>query len=148
MIDRRYRIFLYFLAVLIVGSLLLDWLTGSIRIPQPTRVEDATVVQPPSGPPPTTPQWQPDAGPGRVPPYAPSYENPSIADEETSKVREAPPAEQQSGTGMANSSDLEPPAPPPTLPSDEQNGTDRDQYTTSPKSSNAALREVLKPKGR
>jgi hypothetical protein len=49
---------------------------------------------------------------------------------------------------MANSSDLQAPAPPPTVASEGQEAPDRDQVTTSPKSSNAALRETLKSKGR
>jgi hypothetical protein len=145
--DRRYRIFLYFLAILIVGSLLLDWLSGSVRIPAPAPVHDTGSLElPPASPGAATPQPTLD-GAGYVPPYAPSYENPSIADDETSKVRDVPPAEQQSPKPMANSSDLQPPAPPPTAAPDAEETPDRDQYTTAPKSSNAALRETLK-KGR
>jgi len=82
-----------------------------------------------------------------TPPYAPSYDNSSLSDEE-SKVREAPPSDQPLPSTMANSSDLQPPAPPPTAAPEDQDPSDRDQITTSPKSSNAALREKLKSKGR
>ena len=86
------------------------------------------------------------AGPSTQP-YSPAYDNPSLSEEESSKVPEAPPTDQPPPGGIANSSDLQPPTPP-TAASEVQAAPDRDQITTSPKSSNAALRERLKSKGR
>jgi hypothetical protein len=147
--DRRYRWFAYFLGVLLLGSILLDWLSGSIRVPEPPRGDNAATVQPPAEfATPPAPRPSPSEMAGPPPPYSPSYDNRSLSEDESSKVREAPSSDEPSSGGMANSSDLEPPAPPPTAASEDQGAPDRDQVTTSPKSSNAALREKLKSKGR
>ena len=143
----RYRYFVYFLAALVLGSFLLDWLSNSVRVPAPPHIGNAPgVASPPSdiAAPPAPPA---DAfGPG-PPPYSPSYENPSIADEESPKKGEAPAPEQTTPPGMSSSSDLQPAAPPTASP-EAPESPDRDKTTASPKSSNAALREIIKPKGR
>ena len=150
--DKRYRVFAYFLGALILGSILLDWLSGSIRIPETTRAEDTRALPPPSYgvAAPSMDQRSPsDTSAGYTPTYAPSYENPSLSEEESSSVHEASPSDQQSPAGIANSSDLQSPAPLPTVSSEGQDSPDRDQYTAAPKSSNSALRETLKKsKGR
>jgi cytoskeletal protein RodZ len=149
--DKRYRIFFYFLAILIVGSILVDWLSGSIRVPEPPRDVDAQTVPLHYVEPATTPtsgQAPSEAGSESKPSYSPSYENPSFAEEgDSSANREVRPSDQQIPTPIANSSDIQPAAPPPTAPAEEQGSPDRDRVTTSPKSSNAALREALR-KGR
>jgi len=147
----RYRYFVYFLGALILGSILLDWLTGSVRVSAPPRIEGAPTVASPPGEiatPPTGRQGPADTGAGSTPTYAPSYENPSVSDRESAAARGASSSDQQTPTGIANSSDLQPPAPPPTASSEGPASPDRDQTTASPKSSNAALREALKSKGR
>jgi hypothetical protein len=144
---RRYRYFIYFLGALVLGSFLLDWLSNSVHVPAPRHVEDAAVAPPPAdiASPPAPPADSFGPGP---PPYAPAYDNSSVQDQESPKVRETPAAEQSTPPGISNSSDLQPPAPPPTASPEGPESPDRDQTTTSPKSSNAALREVIKPKGR
>jgi len=142
---RRYRYFVYFLAALVLGSFLLDWLSNSARVSAPRHVENAfeplpTDIAVPPAPPPDT------FGP--PPTYAPLYNNPSVQDQEPPKARETQPPEQASSAGMASSSDIQPAAPPPTESPENTESPDRDGTTTSPKSSNAALREVIKPKGR
>ena len=148
--DRRYRWFAYFLGVLLLGSILLDWLSGSIRVPGPSPADNAPTSQLPPAEIAAPPEVSPvpsDMAAARPRSYAPSYDNSSFSADETSKVREAPPSDQPSPSPMANSSDLQPPAPPPTAAPEDQDASDRDQITTSPKSSNAALREKLKSKG-
>jgi len=142
----RYRYFVYFLAALVLGSILLSWLSGSIRVPSPQRVEENAVLPPPQAPTAVTPA----GGPPPPEPYAPSYEHDSYSEKESSKAVEPEPPELGTPPGIANSSDLPPPAPAPTVsPEEEQPAPDRGQITTSPKSSNAALREQLKKsKGR
>ena len=145
---RRYRYFIYFLGALVLGSFLLDWLSNSVRVPSTPRFGDATTIASPPADiaaPPVTPADTFGPGP---PPYAPSYVNPSVQDQEPRKAREAPPSEQTSPSGVANSSDLQPAAPPPTASPESPETSDRNGTTTSPKSSNAALREIIKPKGR
>ena len=149
--DRRYRLFMYFLGVLLLGSVLLDWLSGSIRVPEPQRSVDVPTVPAPyvqSAPPSTGDQAPTEAGAEYKPSYSPTYENPSFSEEESSTVREPRPSDQQLPTPIANSSDIQPPAPAPTASPEGQGAPGRDQTTTSPKSSNAALREALKSKGR
>ncbi len=150
--ERRYRLFAYFLGVLILGSILLDWLSGSIRIPERPRVEETRALPPRAPDVAGTPMGQQppsDATAGYTPTYAPSYDNASLSDGKSSSVREAPRSDQQAPAAISNSSDLQPPAPPPTVSSEGQDSPDADQYTTAPKSSNAALREALKKsKGR
>ena len=148
--DRRYRWFAYFLGVLLLGSILLDWLSGSIRVPETPRADNATVQPPPAdfATPPAVGPSPSDMYGSRPPSYSPSYDNSSFSEDESPKAREAPPSDEPSSGGMANSSDLGAPAPPPTASSEDQGASDHDQITTSPKSSNAALREKLKSKGR
>lgn len=144
--DRRYRLFAYFIGVLIAGSILINWLSGSIRVPETTRAEDSRAFpsqSPDMAAPPMNQQPTSEAGASYQPTYAPSYENPSVS-EESSTVREAPPSEQQPPARIESSSDLQPPAPPPTASAEAQDSPDEGQYTTTPKSSNAALRETLK----
>ena len=144
----RYRYFVYFLGLLVLGSFLLDWLSNSVRVTALPHVGNVPTVESPPADIAAPPAPPADAfGPG-PPPYSPSYVNPSIADEESHKKGEAPPPDQTTPPGISNSSDLQPAAPPPTASPEAPESPDRDRTTTSPKSSNAALREVLKPKGR
>jgi hypothetical protein len=134
-----------------MGSILVDWLSGSIRVSEPPRSVDESTVPLPyvqSTAPSTGGQAPSEVGAEYKPSYSPTYENPSFSEEESSTVREARPSDQQLPTPIANSSDIRPPAPAPTAPPEGQGSPDRDQITTSPKSSNAALREALKSKGR
>jgi len=142
---RRYRYFIYFLGALVLGSFLLDWLSN--RVPTGPRAWYApTVVSPRAGiaAPPAPPA---DTFGPAPPPYAPSYENSADRDREAPKARETSSSDQTTPPGISNSSDLQP-AGPPTASSEAPDAPDRDQTTTSPKSSNAALREIIKPKGR
>lgn len=149
--DRRYRLFFYFLAILAVGSILVDWLSGSIHVSEPPRNVDAPQVPLPyveSAAPSTGGQAPSEAGAEYKPSYSPTYENPSFSEGESSTVREPRPSDQQVPTPIANSSDIQPPAPAPMASPEGQGSPDPGQITTSPKSSNAALREALKSKGR
>ena len=142
---RRYRYFIYFLGALVLGSFLLDWLSNSVRVPAPRHVENAPAFEPLPTDVAAPPAPADTFGPG-PPPYAPSYDNPSVRDQEPPKPREPAP-EQTTPPGIANSSDFQPSTPPTASP-EAPESPDRDGTTTSPKSSNAALREVIKPKGR
>ena len=144
---RRYRYFIYFLGALVLGSFLLDWVTNSVRVPSPSHPGDGSPIaeSQPAGiaAPPAPPA---DSFGSRPPSYAPSYVNPSVRDEERPKPRESQPSDGSTPPGISNSSDL--PTPPPIGSSEVPDTPDRDKTTTSPKSSNAALREIIKPKGR
>ena len=144
---RRYRYFVYFLAALVLGSFLLDWLSNSVRLPAPARVDNAPAFEPSPTDIATPPAQPADSfGPG-PPPYAPAYNNPAVQDEGPSKARETQSPEQTSPGGMASSSDIQPAPPPPTDSPENPETPDRNGTTTAPKSSNAALREIIKPKG-
>ena len=138
----RYRSFAYFIGFLVVGSVLLDWLMGSLRVPEPPKVVDAPTL--PSAEVATPSSESSSPSETAAPPYSPSYENQSLSEQGPSRAREASPSDEQSETEPVNASGLQSPAP--TASSEGQGSPDRGQITTSPKSSNAALRETLKEK--
>ena len=145
---RQYRVFVYFLGALVVGSIVLNWILDSARVDQPPKIAGfgAEEPAPPSAvPSPADASTRPDTA-SAASPYAPSHADFS-SHEETSE-QEPPAATTSSARPYVLPPGQTPPPDAATSSGEESqlSAPDRDQYTTSPRSSNAALRETLKEK--